>query len=132
MSVRISSTWMHQQGVLNMQRQQAAMAKTQNQLASNQKWMSAADDPSGFASAQSLDRLIAQTQQYTGNAKAALQRLQIGEDAIASGEGTEDSIKGAQKRLGKAGAKGIIHKNQAARPTSRLMRRAAKSGRWPC
>ena len=32
----------------------------------------------------------------------------------------------AQKRLGKAGAKGVIHKNQAARRTSRLMRRAAK------
>jgi len=32
----------------------------------------------------------------------------------------------AQKRLAKAGSKGIIHKRQAARRTSRLMRRAAK------
>jgi small subunit ribosomal protein S20 len=31
----------------------------------------------------------------------------------------------AQKRLAKAGSKGMIHKNQAARRTSRLMRRAA-------
>jgi small subunit ribosomal protein S20 len=31
----------------------------------------------------------------------------------------------AQKRLGKAAAKGTIHKNQAARRTSRLMRAAA-------
>ncbi|MGZ4689260.1 MAG: 30S ribosomal protein S20 [Acidimicrobiia bacterium] len=33
----------------------------------------------------------------------------------------------AQKRLGKAGSKGIIHKNQAARRTSRLMKAANKA-----
>ena len=32
----------------------------------------------------------------------------------------------AQKRLAKAGAKGRIHKNAAARRTSRLMRRAGR------
>jgi small subunit ribosomal protein S20 len=37
-----------------------------------------------------------------------------------------DQLRTAQKRLAKAGAKGVIHKNQAARRTSRLMRRAAK------
>jgi small subunit ribosomal protein S20 len=43
---------------------------------------------------------------------------------------TEDSVelvRVAQKRLGKAGAKGVIHKNQAARRTSRLMKRATKT-----
>jgi small subunit ribosomal protein S20 len=42
--------------------------------------------------------------------------------------GTEDAAAAvtlAQKRLGKAAAKGTIHKNQAARRTSRLMRAAA-------
>jgi flagellar hook-associated protein 3 FlgL len=85
--MRVSSTWLHQQGVLQMQKQQVAMAKTQNQLASNQKWTSAADDPAGFAAAQGLDQLIAQTKQYTSSGQAALQRLQIGEDAIANGIG---------------------------------------------
>lgn len=33
----------------------------------------------------------------------------------------------AQKRLGKAGSKGIIHKNAAARRTSRLMKAANKA-----
>ena len=33
----------------------------------------------------------------------------------------------AQKRLDKAAAKGRIHKNQAARRTSRLMKRASKT-----
>ncbi len=49
--------------------------------------------------------------------------------AIASGDGatTAEALSMAQKRLGKAGAKGIIHKNQAARRISRLMSRAAKA-----
>ena len=51
-------------------------------------------------------------------------RVKVAQDAIAGGEGAEESIKGAQKRLGKAGAKGIVHKNQAARRISRMMRRA--------
>ncbi len=44
--------------------------------------------------------------------------------------GTEDAVETvrlAQKRLDKAGAKGRIHKNQAARRTSRLMKRQAKA-----
>ena len=33
----------------------------------------------------------------------------------------------AQKRLGKAGSKGVVHKNQAARRTSRLMKAANRA-----
>jgi small subunit ribosomal protein S20 len=33
----------------------------------------------------------------------------------------------AQKRLGKAAAKGVVHKNQAARRTSRLMKAANRA-----
>ena len=54
-------------------------------------------------------------------------RVKVAEQAIL--EGTEDApeaLRQAQKRLGKASAKGRIHKNQAARRTSRLMKRAAK------
>jgi small subunit ribosomal protein S20 len=42
-------------------------------------------------------------------------------------EGSEDApeaVRLAQKRLGKAASKGRIHKNQAARRTSRLMKKA--------
>ena len=45
-------------------------------------------------------------------------------------QGTDEApeaVRLAQKRLGKASAKGRIHKNQAARRTSRLMRRANSS-----
>ena len=45
-------------------------------------------------------------------------------------EGSDDApeaVRLAQKRLSKAGAKGRIHKNQAARRTSRLMKKAVAS-----
>ena len=50
--------------------------------------------------------------------------------AVAAAEaGSEDSVESlrmAVKRLDKAAAKGIIHKNQAANRKSRLMRRLAR------
>ncbi|MFO7590672.1 MAG: 30S ribosomal protein S20 [Acidimicrobiia bacterium] len=55
-------------------------------------------------------------------------RVKIAADAVDEGtEGGAELIRLAQKRLNKAGARGRIHKNQAARRTSRLMKRAAKS-----
>jgi small subunit ribosomal protein S20 len=48
---------------------------------------------------------------------------------VAVTEGSPDAdelLRIAQKRLGKAGAKGRIHPRQASRRTSRLMKRAAK------
>jgi len=48
--------------------------------------------------------------------------------AIADGGGeTEDPVRMAQKRLDKAGSKGVIHRRQASRRTSRLMKRANKA-----
>ncbi|HEX7459713.1 MAG TPA: 30S ribosomal protein S20 [Acidimicrobiales bacterium] len=48
--------------------------------------------------------------------------------AIAEGaEDSEESIRLAIKRIDKAAAKGVIHKNQAANRKSRLMKRAAKA-----
>ena len=45
--------------------------------------------------------------------------------AIDSGaDDAADAVRVAQARLGKAAAKGRIHKNQAARRTSRLMKQA--------
>jgi small subunit ribosomal protein S20 len=41
-------------------------------------------------------------------------------------EAAEDALRLAIKRIDKAAAKGIIHKNQAANRKSRLMRRVAR------
>ena len=55
-------------------------------------------------------------------------RVKNARDAIANGdENAHESLRIAQKRIDKAGAKGVIHKNAAARRTSRLMKRATKA-----
>jgi small subunit ribosomal protein S20 len=53
-------------------------------------------------------------------------RIKHANIAIAAGtDDADEEVRLAQKRLDKAGSKGIIHRNQAARRASRLMRRAA-------
>jgi small subunit ribosomal protein S20 len=48
--------------------------------------------------------------------------------AIAADDGEiVEPVRMAQKRLAKAGSKGAIHKRQASRRTSRLMKRASKT-----
>jgi small subunit ribosomal protein S20 len=52
-------------------------------------------------------------------------RVKLATAAVEAGaDDSDELVQAAQKRLGKAGAKGIVHKNQAARRTSRMMRRA--------
>jgi small subunit ribosomal protein S20 len=57
--------------------------------------------------------------------KTRVKAAQAAAEAGAADAG--EKSRAAQKRLGKAASKGTIHKNAAARRTSRLMRRA-KSG----
>lgn len=85
--MRISTAWRFEQGVAQMLRAQEKINTAQNQLSSNQKWQTAADDPAGWAQAQGYDHLVAQTRLYTGAAQAAQQRLQLSEDTVASGVG---------------------------------------------
>lgn len=85
--MRISTAWRFEQGVTQMARQQEKILATQNQLSTNQKWKTAADDPAGWAQAQNYDQLVARTAQYTSNAQTAQQRLQLSEDTVASGVG---------------------------------------------
>jgi small subunit ribosomal protein S20 len=55
-------------------------------------------------------------------------RVKVAAAAIESGaDDTDVLVQSAQKRLGKAAASGVIHKNAAARRQSRLMKRAAQS-----
>jgi small subunit ribosomal protein S20 len=50
-------------------------------------------------------------------------RVKRANAAADSGEDTTEPTRAAAKRLDKAAAKGVIHKNQAARRKSRLMKR---------
>ena len=55
-------------------------------------------------------------------------RTKRANSAIAEGdENSEETIRLAVKRIDKAAAKGVIHKNQAANRKSRLMKRAARA-----
>ena len=54
-------------------------------------------------------------------------RVRQASEAKSSGaEDATEKVRLAQKRLGQAGSKGTVHKRQAARRTSRLMKNAAK------
>ena len=53
--------------------------------------------------------------------KSAATALETGADDAP------EAVRLAQKRLGKAASKGRIHKNQAARRTSRLMKKAGSN-----
>ena len=56
-------------------------------------------------------------------------RVKVASTAIEAGaDDAPEATRLAQKRLDKAAARGRIHKNQAARRTSRLMKRAASAG----
>jgi small subunit ribosomal protein S20 len=57
-------------------------------------------------------------------------RTKAAATAIDAGdESAPEAMRLAQKRIDKAAAHGRIHKNQAARRTSRLMKRAARAAR---
>ena len=55
-------------------------------------------------------------------------RIKSARTAVEQGdESAAEALTVAQKRLGKAASKGVVHKNQAARRTSRLMKAANRA-----
>jgi flagellar hook-associated protein 3 FlgL len=68
------------QGILN---RNAALAKTQNQIASGQRISSPADDPSGAVRALDIDRALAELQQFSRNSDAVTNRLTYEEQTLA-------------------------------------------------
>jgi small subunit ribosomal protein S20 len=56
-------------------------------------------------------------------------RVKTARTAIDSGtEEAHDLVRSAQRRLGKAAQRGVIHRNAARRRQSRLMKHASKAG----
>jgi small subunit ribosomal protein S20 len=54
-------------------------------------------------------------------------RVKVAVGAAEQGDDATQAVRLAVKRLDKAAAKGIVHKNQAARRKSRLMKRLART-----
>lgn len=83
MVMRISTSAMHDLAVTAMLRQQALLAKTQNQLATGKRVQTPADDPVAAAQLYELTRSQSQVDQYGNNSTAVTGRLQIEEQALA-------------------------------------------------
>jgi len=85
--VRVSTAMLHQGAVSQLQRQQSALARTQLQLSTGLRLQSAADDPSGAATAVGLDHAQAQFARYQESIETARSRLGLEENVLAdSGE----------------------------------------------
>ncbi len=83
MSLRISTATMHDLAIATMLRQQAALARTQNQIATGRRVQTPADDPVAAAQLYELSRTQSQVDQYASNAGSARGRLQLEEQALA-------------------------------------------------
>jgi len=91
--MRISSSQLHRQSLAAILDQQVRLARTQNQLSSGLQWSRAGEDPAGFAAAQGLDQLVADTARFQANAENARHRLAIEEDALAEGIGVLQQVR---------------------------------------
>ncbi|WP_457676244.1 flagellar hook-associated protein FlgL [Thiolapillus sp.] len=80
--MRISTSQWYRQGVDSMLRNQSDLSKTQLQLASGQRLLSPADDPSAATRVLELDSMLASVQQYQRNADMAESRLRREEDVL--------------------------------------------------
>ncbi|MBT8126442.1 MAG: flagellar hook-associated protein FlgL [Gammaproteobacteria bacterium] len=81
--MRISTSWIFQQGVNAMLDQQTALAKTQQQLATGQKILKPSDDPSAATRVLDLDQVIDTVSQYQRNADFADARLALEETTLS-------------------------------------------------
>ncbi|MGQ0619459.1 MAG: flagellar hook-associated protein FlgL [Panacagrimonas sp.] len=82
--MRISTAALHHQGIANILRNQAALSKTQNELALGTRLVSAKDDPAAWARAAGLDQRLSQLAQYRDNGSVARHRLGLEETALSS------------------------------------------------
>ncbi len=80
--MRISTNGIHNSALAQMMAKSAALAKTQNQIASGTRILTPADDPIGAAQGLELDRALAESQQQEKNTTAANNRLSFEEQTL--------------------------------------------------
>jgi flagellar hook-associated protein 3 FlgL len=81
--MRISTSAMHELALTALLRQQAELARTQNQIATGKRVQKPSDDPVAAAQLYELARTQSQVEQYGKNSAAAQGRLQLEEQALA-------------------------------------------------
>lgn len=81
--MRLSTAQIHNQGLQGMLQRQQAISKTQQQMVTGNKLVTAADDPSAFSNAQRLDHAVSQLEQFGKNAGHLERRLGLQEHALS-------------------------------------------------
>jgi flagellar hook-associated protein 3 FlgL len=85
--MRIATSAIYEMKVQALLNQQAALAKTQSQIATGLRVQTPADDPVAAAQLQDLARAQAQEEQFAKNSTAVTGRLQTEEQALADANG---------------------------------------------
>jgi flagellar hook-associated protein 3 FlgL len=80
---RVSTAGMHNNALAGILERNAALAKTQQQIASGKRITSPADDPAGAVRALDIDRAIAEFEQYDRNSDVVTNRLTYEEQTLS-------------------------------------------------
>lgn len=82
--MRISTSQIYATGVQGMQRNQAALLKLQNQISSNTKILTPADDPIGASQVLVVSQSLAVEEQHQTNQSSATSQLSLVDNQLAS------------------------------------------------
>ena len=91
--MRVSTSQMFARGLAAMQSQQAGLSRTQQQVASGQRILQPADDPTGAKRVIDLERGIALSKQYEDNGNLARSRLEREESALVGVRDVLDKVR---------------------------------------
>jgi flagellar hook-associated protein 3 FlgL len=91
--MRIATITFQQNAISQMQELQAALAKTQNDLATTKKLHSASDDPAAMTQVNQLNVQLSASQQYVTNGNYATSTLQLELQAMSDATNTLQSAR---------------------------------------
>ncbi len=91
---RISTAGMHNSALAGILERNAALVKTQAQIASGKRIMTPADDPAGAVRALDVDRALAEFDQYARNSDVVTNRLTYEEQTLSDMTNLLDRVRG--------------------------------------
>ncbi len=94
--MRVSTATLYESGTSMLLRQQADMVKTQQQMASGRRILTAADDPAGASTALRVSQSMARNEQLQSNQQVASNSLAVAESTLGS---VGDVLQSVQQRL---------------------------------
>ncbi len=80
---RLSTSMLYQQSIAQLQTRQADLAQLQEQMSTGKKLVTAKDDPVGAGAAVTLDRALAELEQFESNGNKLRHRLGLQENVLA-------------------------------------------------